>query len=680
MYNASVQVLNNVSGLPETIYFDLAGTQPIASSIVYTDITGAYSFFCNPDTINLNISYQNASKMVVGISIPATISNPVSSVELSSAAQGEGAALVGFYDQYVPAPSGPNYLKTVSDILNGDEVSLFRFINNTAIGAIQAKTSTYDASADIGAAIAALNNAGGGSLYAPEGLYRGQNIRLLPFINFRGCGEFWYPLGANTGTHGRGTVFTTIPGALSSAVTGVKIVGGSGYSGAYTVVFTGGGGSGAAGTVSFVGGIPVWIEITDPGVGYTSAPTVTLSGAAPSVAATLTAVVSATLFYSSASGGIAGADYCSFSGLGFGGLNSAGTPDAGLVLASAKYMRLFKVQSGGFWNEAVKIGAGANGSSSTDIMQSFLTGLLRTTGTPGSLIPSGAVYLEGADSTLTVNQFQAGRSGDSANFPNASLFLGSTATGCRSTANIYQNSDTGMACSGADLQSLNDRFEFNGAHGFWLTRVNPALGAPARGLMTGGKAQSNGAYTNNTFDNFHIDDAMQITGFRGRGLESLGPSSGNLPRYGFYDGEGLANGSGTVPNTVDGYYSDANVGTGIYGGAANYIGPKNSLNIKTNYGSYSTTGTVTHDSNTERMLNTNNTTLASLTWLLPTGIGSAQLPVNDQLAYFTSEGIISALTITAGAGTTINGTPPASMTAGQTIGYQFRTSIWYRIA
>jgi hypothetical protein len=66
---------------------------------------------------------------------------------------------------------------------------------------------------------------------------------------------------------------------------------GAGYTSAPTVAITGGGGSGATATAQIADGKIVGFTITDPGAGYTSAPTVALSGGAGS-GATATAVVS----------------------------------------------------------------------------------------------------------------------------------------------------------------------------------------------------------------------------------------------------------------------------------------------------------------------------------------------------------------------------------------------------
>lgn len=75
-------------------------------------------------------------------------------------------------------------------------------------------------------------------------------------------------------------------GVISASVSN----GGSGYTTAPTVALTGGGGTGATATAQISGGVVTGITITNPGSGYTSAPTVAFSGGGGTGAAA-TAVV-----------------------------------------------------------------------------------------------------------------------------------------------------------------------------------------------------------------------------------------------------------------------------------------------------------------------------------------------------------------------------------------------------
>lgn len=69
---------------------------------------------------------------------------------LASPDPGAGADMVAHADSLIPVP----YLKTVSDTLNGLEVSLHRFIAPNQLSAIRAGTSTYDCGDDIREAFA----------------------------------------------------------------------------------------------------------------------------------------------------------------------------------------------------------------------------------------------------------------------------------------------------------------------------------------------------------------------------------------------------------------------------------------------------------------------------------------------------------------------------------------------
>ncbi len=90
--------------------------------------------------------------------------------DLASVANGKGGALVGYYDPLKPAPS-PAYLKTMSDMLNGDPVSALRFVKTSETTAIRDFTSTYDVTADIQTGIDAFEDIGGGTLRPVAGKY-----------------------------------------------------------------------------------------------------------------------------------------------------------------------------------------------------------------------------------------------------------------------------------------------------------------------------------------------------------------------------------------------------------------------------------------------------------------------------------------------------------------------------
>ncbi|QJE95576.1 beta strand repeat-containing protein [Luteolibacter luteus] len=85
---------------------------------------------------------------------------------------------------------------------------------------------------------------------------------------------------------------TSTAGTLASGIAGIRITAvGSGYTSAPTVALSGGGGSGATATTALSGATVGSVTTTAAGSGYTSAPTVTLNGGA-GTGATATAVIS----------------------------------------------------------------------------------------------------------------------------------------------------------------------------------------------------------------------------------------------------------------------------------------------------------------------------------------------------------------------------------------------------
>jgi len=88
-----------------------------------------------------------------------------------------------------------------------------------------------------------------------------------------------------------GTIVATVAATASLTLNAGRIIGlhltnpGSGYTSAPTVGFTGGGGSGATATVGLVGSVVASLAIMDAGTGYTSPPAVSFSGGAGTGAA-----------------------------------------------------------------------------------------------------------------------------------------------------------------------------------------------------------------------------------------------------------------------------------------------------------------------------------------------------------------------------------------------------------
>lgn len=86
------------------------------------------------------------------------------------------------------------------------------------------------------------------------------------------------------------------PGFTSQPATGVSALtiaaGGSGYAnGTFALTATGGGGAGFAGTATVAGGAITSVVITNPGSGYTTAPTISLAGLSGGTGGSVTATI-----------------------------------------------------------------------------------------------------------------------------------------------------------------------------------------------------------------------------------------------------------------------------------------------------------------------------------------------------------------------------------------------------
>lgn len=134
--------------------------------------------------------------------------------ELASGDEDEGAALVGVFD-----PIAPAYLKTVSDIINGQPVSLLRNIPPAERAAMIDGTSTYDAGAKWNELIAAIATAKRGTLDVGVASVRTSIPMLLPSdVVVRGRGltqTFIKPLNGSTFTAAQGVLMT--PGFTEDA-------------------------------------------------------------------------------------------------------------------------------------------------------------------------------------------------------------------------------------------------------------------------------------------------------------------------------------------------------------------------------------------------------------------------------------------------------------------------------
>ena len=141
---------------------------------------------------------------------------------------------------------------------------------------------------------------------------------------------------------------TTVPssgGATATATallngTGVNSVtvnnGGTGYTSAPTVALTGGGGTGATATATIASGVVTSVTITNAGTGYTSAPTVAFSGGGGSGAAGTAVLVGTSVAQVSVTNGGSGyttAPTVQLNGGGGSGATAYATVSAGAVLS-----------------------------------------------------------------------------------------------------------------------------------------------------------------------------------------------------------------------------------------------------------------------------------------------------------------------------------------------------------
>jgi hypothetical protein len=85
-------------------------------------------------------------------------------------------------------PLAPTDPKTIEELLNGQEVSLFRFIPETLQAGIYAQTDNTDHTAYFQAAVNAVSAQGRGSLFVPAGRYNLNQITFPTSFKMRGAG------------------------------------------------------------------------------------------------------------------------------------------------------------------------------------------------------------------------------------------------------------------------------------------------------------------------------------------------------------------------------------------------------------------------------------------------------------------------------------------------------------
>lgn len=150
---------------PQATYTNRAGTVANANPIVL-DARGEATVYLTP-----GIVYDYVLKTAADVTVWTR--------EDVSADAGDAAAV--FFDDTL----APAYLKTVSDIINGSTVDLTRFIPPAQHAAIRARTTTYDAGADINTALAS----GARGLLVPSGMFLSGSLLTLPDASIAIYGE-----------------------------------------------------------------------------------------------------------------------------------------------------------------------------------------------------------------------------------------------------------------------------------------------------------------------------------------------------------------------------------------------------------------------------------------------------------------------------------------------------------
>lgn len=159
---------------PITVYWDAAGTQPAAQPLrtsrgmIVRNGTPArvyagsdFSILINDSSGSLVDTARNSSEWQLDSYVDTLRTELDDSTDPAL-----GSDLVGHYDSRAPA-----YLKTVSDMLNMEEVSVLRFITQSEHAAIRDGTTTYDMGARGRAAILEMQAVRGGVLKFPSGIY-----------------------------------------------------------------------------------------------------------------------------------------------------------------------------------------------------------------------------------------------------------------------------------------------------------------------------------------------------------------------------------------------------------------------------------------------------------------------------------------------------------------------------
>jgi FtsP/CotA-like multicopper oxidase with cupredoxin domain len=170
-------------------------------------------------------------------------------------------------------------------------------------------------------------------------------------------------------------------GATATAIGGVTAItlgaGGSGYL-TPVVDITGGGGTGAAATATVSGGVITGFAITNPGTGYTSAPSVTITDSTgPGTSATATATLIITSFTVTAPG----SGYTSVPTVGI--TDSAGGLGAGATATAAVSIIITAITPGTGYTSVPTVGITGGGAAATATATLKIVGFTVTAGGSG---------------------------------------------------------------------------------------------------------------------------------------------------------------------------------------------------------------------------------------------------------------------------------------------------------
>jgi hypothetical protein len=162
---------------PTPYYTDRNGTQGGTSLTLNLLGKPANDIFFD-DAIEYKLVVKDSSGSVIDTLGP--YSAPVGVAALAQSSTPGGASQVGFYD-----PVFPSYLKTLSDIINGLDISAFRTIPRNLQSAILAGTSTTEVHSYLNDALAA-----GAVMTVPRGKYLlGATLNMVAGGGIRGSGE-----------------------------------------------------------------------------------------------------------------------------------------------------------------------------------------------------------------------------------------------------------------------------------------------------------------------------------------------------------------------------------------------------------------------------------------------------------------------------------------------------------